>query len=495
QLAFVANRKNLDQHILLFGWSVGDAKNEAALIEILNDNWSPKIEAQDSGDEILILGLAIDKVSQNGEIKLLLGEEEKEVSPCCLLLCLTNDGRLSIFHFASATAASVSSQSTDFEDKNDTFIVASSQDVLVESSSARKQINQVDSGLQPHEIDRGHKILSASAQSSAAEKFSSEEATKTTNQNQGTNLEPSASKTPVPVDAGHVNKFRTQEAQKVAEVVKPGTISFSGNSLGNFTIPSIGTSAGTGSVTELPVKITSTGFSTAPSHSRELHISSKSDETPSSTPFTGIPRRTFDSSDRNSSSANETAGTSVSIGSFKQRTMAGAGNIESLPAFPGSRLQSQKGFLSEPSKPHFTKETCEGIQSKKFHDVEEMARKLDSLLEGIEGEGGFRDASIHAHRSSVLALEEGMESVSEKCRIWRVSFHIHSLSHLISGLLVEKCIKSIRNRSSMRIDTENNFLDFLLSRGSQKEVFVIILDKFGDVLSNICISDTLFLSK
>lgn len=54
----------------------------------------------DSGDDILILGLAIEKVFQNGEIKLLLGEEEKEVSPCCLLLCLTNDGRLSIFHFA-----------------------------------------------------------------------------------------------------------------------------------------------------------------------------------------------------------------------------------------------------------------------------------------------------------------------------------------------------------------------------------------------------------
>ncbi|XP_055818482.1 nuclear pore complex protein NUP214 isoform X2 [Solanum dulcamara] len=417
QLAFVANRRNLDQHILLFGWSVGDAKNEAAIIEILNDNWSPKIEAQDSGDDILILGLAVDKVSQNGEIKLLLGEEEKEVSPCCLLLCLTNDGRLSIFHFASATAASVSPQSTDFEEKNDTSIVASSQDVLVESSSARKQINQVDSGLQPHEIDTGHKILSASAQSSATEKFSSEEAIKTTNQNQGANLEQSASKTSVPVDAGRVNNFRTQETQKVAEVT-PGAISFSGNSLGNFFIPSIGPSTGTGSVMELPVKMTLTGFSTTSSHSSKLHISSKSDETPSSTPFSGDPRRTFDSSDR-SSTANETTGTSVSIGSFKQRAMEGAGSIESLPAFPRARLQSQKGFPSEPSKPHFTRETYEAIPSKQFHDVEEMARKLHSLLEGIEGEGGFRDASISAHRSSVLALEEGIESVSEKCRIWR----------------------------------------------------------------------------
>ncbi|PHT54940.1 hypothetical protein CQW23_03426 [Capsicum baccatum] len=419
QLAFVANRKNLDQHILLFGWSVGDTTNEAAIIEILNDSWSPKIEAQDSGDDILILGLAIDKVSQNGEIKLFLGEEEKEVSPCCLLLCLTNDGRLSIFHFASATAASVSPQSTEFEEKNDTSIVASSQDVLVESSSARKQINQVDSGLRPHEIDRGHKILSVSAQSSAAEKFSSEEAIKTTNQDQGANLEQSTSKTSVPVDAGRMNNFRTQETEKVAEV-KPGTVSFSGNSLGNFSVRSIGPRAGTGSVMELPVKTTSTVFSTASSRSSKLHISSKSDDTPSSTTFSGLLRRTFDSSDRNSSSANEKAGTSVSIGSFKQRAMAGAGGIESLPTFPGSRLQSLKGFLSEPLKPHFTRETCEGIPSKQFHDVEEMARKLDRLLEDVEGEGGFRDASIRAHRSSVLALEEGIESVSEKWRISRV---------------------------------------------------------------------------
>lgn len=181
-------------------------------------------------------------------------------------------------------------------------------------------------------------------------------------------MEQSASKIFVPVDAGGVNNFRIQETEKVAEA-KPGTISFSGSSLGNFSIRSIGPSSGTCGIMELPVKTMSTGFSTASSHSSKLHISSKSDETLSSTPFSGVPRRHFDSSDKNSSSANEKAGTSVSIGSYKQRAMAGAGSTESLPAFPGSRLQSQKGFQSEPSKPHFTRETCEGIPLKQFHDV------------------------------------------------------------------------------------------------------------------------------
>lgn len=165
-----------------------------------------------------------------------------------------------------------------------------------------------------------------------------------------------------------MSNFRTQETQKVAEV-KPGAKNFSGNSLGNFAIPSIGQSTGTGSVMELPGKIVSTGSSTASSLSSELRISSKLDERPSSTPFSGVQRKTFAFSDRNSSGSNETAGTSVSIDSFKQQAFAGAGNIESLPAFPGSRLPSQKGFVSEPLKPHLTRETCEGIPSKQFRDV------------------------------------------------------------------------------------------------------------------------------
>lgn len=178
----------------------------------------------------------------------------------------------------------------------------------------------------------------------------------------------SAPKTFVSVDAGGVNNFRTQETEKVAGV-KPGSVSFSGSSVGNFSIRSIGPSAGTGGVMELPVKIMSTGFSTASSQSSKLHISSESDETLASTPFSGVPRRNFGSPDKNSSSTNEKAGTSVSISSYKQKAMTGAGSIGSSPAFPGSMLQSQKGFLSEPSKLHFTRETSEGTPLKQFHDV------------------------------------------------------------------------------------------------------------------------------
>lgn len=52
-----------------------------------------------NGDDNLILGLCVDKVSQDESIVLTLGDEEKEVSPCCILLCVTVDGKLSMFHF------------------------------------------------------------------------------------------------------------------------------------------------------------------------------------------------------------------------------------------------------------------------------------------------------------------------------------------------------------------------------------------------------------
>lgn len=50
-----------------------------------------------------------------------------------------------------------------------------------------------------------------------------------------------------------------------------------------------------------------------------------------------------------------------------------------------------------------------------------MAKKLDNLLEGILGKGGFRDASITSHAKSVKDLEDGIWALSDRCRVWRVS--------------------------------------------------------------------------
>lgn len=51
-----------------------------------------------------------------------------------------------------------------------------------------------------------------------------------------------------------------------------------------------------------------------------------------------------------------------------------------------------------------------------------MTKELDILLESIEGAGGFRDVCTVFHKTSVEALEQGMEALSNRCQIWRVIF-------------------------------------------------------------------------
>lgn len=47
-----ANKKNTDQHIVHIGCSLGEEKNEVAIVDILRDKWLPRIELQ--GDKLII---------------------------------------------------------------------------------------------------------------------------------------------------------------------------------------------------------------------------------------------------------------------------------------------------------------------------------------------------------------------------------------------------------------------------------------------------------
>ena len=60
--------------------------------------------------------------------------------------------------------------------------------------------------------------------------------------------------------------------------------------------------------------------------------------------------------------------------------------------------------------------------------VKEMAKELDTLLQCIEGPGGFRDACTIFQKTSVMELEQGIGTLSENCRMWRVMFLIFLLS-------------------------------------------------------------------
>ncbi|KAK9058519.1 hypothetical protein SSX86_023361 [Deinandra increscens subsp. villosa] len=124
ELAFVANKKNTNQHIVLFNWS----ENGAAMIDIEVDSWVPTINLQVHNDaDNMILGLAINKDYKDENTRLECGEIDKQVSPCCILMCVTVDGRLCMFHFASAIGPSASPEvfNSVFDDEEESPVLVS----------------------------------------------------------------------------------------------------------------------------------------------------------------------------------------------------------------------------------------------------------------------------------------------------------------------------------------------------------------------------------
>ncbi|XP_065877559.1 nuclear pore complex protein NUP214 isoform X2 [Euphorbia lathyris] len=103
-IAITANRKNTDRHIMLLHWSQQDDTSEVGVIEIDRDMWIPRIELQGNGDDDMILGLCVDNVSLYETVRV----EEKELSPSCALFCVTLEGKLVIFYFASASGPTIS---------------------------------------------------------------------------------------------------------------------------------------------------------------------------------------------------------------------------------------------------------------------------------------------------------------------------------------------------------------------------------------------------
>ncbi|PSR90284.1 Nuclear pore complex protein [Actinidia chinensis var. chinensis] len=157
ELAITANRKNTDQHIVLFGWSQDD-KKEAAVIDILRDTLCPKIALQGNGDDNMVLGLCLVNISHNEKVEVKLGAEYKELSPFCILLCLSLDGKLFMFQVASVTGPSVPSGVVSLlsDEEDDTLTLESSGDGMPKTSSglAVKSVQEVGRGFQFQDVNK-----------------------------------------------------------------------------------------------------------------------------------------------------------------------------------------------------------------------------------------------------------------------------------------------------------------------------------------------------
>ncbi|VFQ60005.1 unnamed protein product [Cuscuta campestris] len=574
-LAFAANRRNLDQHILLFGWSVGEGTNKNAMIEIQVDSWHPKILSQEAGDDIFVLGLAIDKVSQQKGLKLLLGNnEEKEVSPCCVLLCLASDGGLSVFHFASARSESVTSPVIACPDENDNISTVLLSEVMKKdvedigwkpndldvSESDRKAAETVQKCTQPSmlslegfetrnlgakplpklviedknklfgqipsqvtsantsavalpEAVRSHIIsevkekhvedmslksndlnVSESGLKAAGVAQRSTQQHDIRNINQEANpllnlsneehLKSPPSKlsqdrdkpqSPLRVkqdkdledpslDASHA--ANTESPCDSLSVKSMHTSAEAKNSIGSASVkPSndysqlIGKSTQRDSLVAVQERTVSTGFSNGASSTGSL----RNDKSSPLQTFGNTQQKDACNSDRTmlpfpgghlQSAIPWTQTNSASVDSSKQRVMPWAQSIKS------SSSLEQNVSLEKSSKLQPARDSSERIRSKQFHNVEDMTRKLDGLLQDIKGEGGFMDASISSQESSVVTLEEGIHALSSKCRTWRgIVSEQNEEIHLLFDKTVKVLAKKVYMEGIFKQATDSRYLD------------------------------------
>lgn len=479
-LAISANRKNIDDHVVLLRWSLDDEKNDIAVVDINRDKWIPRIKLQDNGNDNLIMGLCIDKVSLCGKVKVQLGVEEKELSPYFILMCLTLDGKLNMFHVASVSGPSCSPDVdftlSDAEDDVPAVVPVDSNLPRVSSGSGLQKIEPVASsfksqGVKLKELDTDDTCgVTAKSNLKGFDKYESSTSISISNSQElenkdrqqiqnslqkSTNLVQSPPKASLPEvtsftvrdssktgtqdtggfgsgSAGFVGKFPTDTPSLSSHKDLLKSLEFGKEAQGNFGSAGLQSSSSQSqscgnfisledSRVKLPVLPSS--------HSHDKTYENSSLGAPNvSGSFVGKPL-----------SSKDATGSLTPVFSVKpvhgdgDRASTGAGKIESLPSIRSSQFSSPLNFASGkshnqklyPSKDDYKTATLSGLPnsepnlSKQSGNIKEMTKELDMLLQSIEETGGFRDACTVFQRQKVEELEEGIGSLSEKCGMWR----------------------------------------------------------------------------
>ncbi|KAL9140612.1 hypothetical protein ABFS82_14G048600 [Erythranthe guttata] len=441
-LSFIASR-NLSQQVGLLNWSLESGRNEAAAVEILNDAWSLHIDSQANGDENVILGLSVDKVSQNENVRFTLGDEETEVSPCCIVICLTIDGKVSVFHFASATGALESPEGcASDEEENASQVSVKHELSQISSTVGEKSRDPTFSASESHEPGKvevektGAKATVTNNLSPFHVDMRSQGHTATGNWGHKPLVESQTVKGDEPEKA--LLAVPNQDINAGNQSARTGL--FSGKVVGDISNQvrsnPLLSSSNVEQLGKAPPASSPSMWSSAGSNARV--DASKTSDGKSLSLFSGkvdnsdkIPLQYARVALRDPADLKEKARPSTTFISSGQTTSTSQGNKNLLSAYPGLQVPpmesvvSGKSFMSEFKKELNAASTPTGLpysvqnSSKQFGNVEEMAKKLDNLLEGIVGKGGFREASITSQANSVKELEDGIWALSDRCRVWK----------------------------------------------------------------------------
>ncbi|KAK4270922.1 hypothetical protein QN277_019687 [Acacia crassicarpa] len=409
QLAINANRKNTDEHIVLLGWSVDD-KSEVVVVDIDRDNWVPRIELQENGDDNLILGLCIDNASVYGKVSVQLGVEERtELTPYCVLICLTLDGKLVMFNVASTARSEASAEVVS---------VVPDEEKDAPSKLPMKECSTPLHGLREKELEKASKVsgnLKLRQFADPSQETLNEDITKRQEEH-NTML-------------GQFSSGGSLELPSRIETHKIRGIEFSTGSFGV-----------TSSTTSILPSFSNLQENTQMTNELLSKNSTRLSQISSSHQSTGIVntnvvkdharhgRKPFDVLDTDGvlPAVNYTGRPVQNDG---QKASKGAGNMEMLssrtpqpPLNESSTVEKSSIHKFRGNEQHRASTlgtlTSELNLSKHFGNIHEMTTELDLLLRSIEETGGFTDTCTSSLLSPVEGLERDMDSLSENSRIW-----------------------------------------------------------------------------
>ncbi|KAL8093522.1 hypothetical protein AgCh_035407 [Apium graveolens] len=377
QLAIITNRKTVDQHIVLFDCSTED--KEVVMIEFLNDLWTPRIDFQGNGEDNIIIGLSIDNVSQDKQAKINFGEEN-EVLPCCVLVCLTVDGKLTFFHFASAIG-----------------------NLAQQEANCTNSVENVPVPV-PTEIQLSEVLPKADEQKREAEGTKETAADHKSVIKDLKNTESRTNAEVISKADTFPEKFKTGISDRAVRNDVPNGFG------GHGALPQTGASA----VQDTSFKSISSGpsISSSPAEGRSSIFSSSkfqmnqsnANSTTHVQPQNQLPSKDFVSSFNSTPHMNKPQG-----------------NVECSPQSRSPQVPSREKFVLESSSNPAATATNSRLPSSKGLG-EEMTKELDVLFEHIEGLGGFGDASMSEQKNSV-ALDKGFGLCPKNAEIGRDMSH------------------------------------------------------------------------
>ncbi|KAL6194998.1 hypothetical protein ACLB2K_030620 [Fragaria x ananassa] len=498
ELAITANRKNADQHVVYLSWSLGEESNEAVIVDIVRDTLKPRIELQENGDDNLIMGLCVDKISVSQKVSVRLGMEQRELSPFCILICLTLDGKLVMYHVASVSdvtvkPASVSSVSDEEEDSTALAPVACEpaklspelqkeqfENLDVDAPSGNKNIKELDRKV-------GLDVLTKDDQKSLIVNVTSMLKKESTNSNKKVETLTSSQSFKGQQELTFSNPYLNKNGKQVhlppvqenRDIQHVSTDSFSqdGRSLVFRDLSKIGTDenvvCGTSSV-EMGVK------SLGKMESVELQrVSSQSSSSGNITTSTGtdvkysiLPSTFIQGSESGTLTTLSFSG--MPIENRERRLSAAAGKIASVPPISSFQMSSQDSFLIGKSfnhKIHPLRENYSELSqsrlksepslSKKFGNMKDMTKELDMFLQSIEEPGGFRDACMVNQKNFVEELEREVGILSERCRMWKSTMdeRLNEVEHLFD-MTVQVLARKIYMEGIVKQGSDSRYWDF-----------------------------------